>query len=189
MPHKEVPLPRHAAQTVTHGGQAGAELAALLPEITGPGGQFRHRQHIHLAFLAVRRYGMPEATTRICDWIQRIAVYERAPQKYHHTVSRAWVEIVAHHVGADPDCADFGTFADRHPALLDKRLLSQALPVLHPGRRPGAESAGSSRTSCRSPGRPVRTAGLADRSPTASCHPAADGQPQPSRRRPAAASR
>ena len=68
---------------------------------------------------------MPEATTRICDWIQRIAAYERAPQKYHHTVSRAWVEIVAHHVGADPDCADFGTFADRHPALLDKRLLAR----------------------------------------------------------------
>jgi len=102
-----------------------ADLAALLPEITGPSGQFRHRQHIHLAFLAVRRYGMPEATTRICDWIRGIAAYERAPQKYHHAVSRAWVEIVAHHVGDDPDCADFGTFADRHPALLDKRLLAR----------------------------------------------------------------
>ena len=101
------------------------ELTALLPEITGPSGQFRHRQHIHLAFLAVRRYSMPEATTRICDWIQHIAAYERAPQKYHHTVSRAWVEIVAHHANADPDCADFGIFADRHPALLDKRLLAR----------------------------------------------------------------
>src|SRR5882672_10812027 len=101
------------------------ELTALLPEITGSSGQFRHRQHIHLAFLAVRRYGMPEATTRICDWIQHIAAYERAPQKYHHTVSRAWVEIVAHHADADPDCADFGIFAERHPALLDKRLLAR----------------------------------------------------------------
>ena len=72
------------------------------PQITGPGGQFRHRQHINLAFLAVRRYGMPEATARICAWIQHIAAYERAPQKYHHTVSRAWVEIVAHHVDAEP---------------------------------------------------------------------------------------
>ena len=35
------------------------------------------------------------------------------------------MEIVAHHVEADPDCADFGTFAARHPALLDKRLLSR----------------------------------------------------------------
>lgn len=125
MPHHEAPLPRHTARAVTHDARAGAELAALLPEITGPSGQFRHRQHIHLAFLAVHRYGMPEATTRICDWIQHIAAYERAPQKYHHTVSRAWVEIVAHHVDSDPGCADFGTFAGRHPALLDKRLLAR----------------------------------------------------------------
>ena len=119
-----------------------ADLAALLPEITGPSGQFRHRQHIHLAFLAVRRYGMPEATTRICGWIRRIAAYERAPQKYHHTVSRAWVEIVAHHVGDDPDCTDFGTFADRHPALLDKRLLTRHYRSSTLGRRPGAERLG-----------------------------------------------
>jgi hypothetical protein len=35
------------------------------------------------------------------------------------------VELVAHHVAADPDCADFGVFADRNPALLDKRLLGR----------------------------------------------------------------
>jgi hypothetical protein len=125
MSHREVPLPHHEARSVTRGAQADAELAVILSEITGPGGQFRHRQHIHLAFLAVRRYGMPEATTRVCAWIQRISAYERAPQKYHHTVSRAWVEIVAHHVDVDPDCADFGIFAARHPALLDKRLLTR----------------------------------------------------------------
>ena len=101
------------------------ELAAILPEITGPGGQFRHRQHINLAFYAVRRYGMPDAIGSICGWIRQIATYERAPQKYHHTVSRAWVELVAHHVAADPGCADFAVFADRNPALLDKRLLAR----------------------------------------------------------------
>jgi hypothetical protein len=124
MPHHEAPLPRPAAPVGPHRPDD-AELAAILPEITGPSGQFRHRQHINLAFVAVRRYGMPEATARICDWIQRIAAYKRAPQKYRHTVSRAWVEIVAHHAGADPDCADFDTFAARYPALLDKRLLSR----------------------------------------------------------------
>jgi hypothetical protein len=108
-----------------HHGPADAELAALLAEINGPDGEFRHRQHINLAFAAVRRYGMPEAIIRICDWIQDIAAYARAPQKYHYTVSRAWTEIVAHHVEADQDCADFGTFAARHPMLLDKRLLSR----------------------------------------------------------------
>ena len=111
--------PRHSP------GPHDPELAAILPGITGPGGQFRHRQHINLAFYAVRQYGMPDAVGAICGWIRQIAAYERAPQKYHHTVSRAWVELVAHHVAADPDCADFGAFADRHPALLDKSLLAR----------------------------------------------------------------
>jgi hypothetical protein len=102
-----------------------SELAVILPEITGPGGQFRHRQHINLAFYAVRRYGMPDAVGTVCGWIRQIATYERAPQKYHHTVSRAWMELVAHHVAADPGCADFDVFADRNPALLDKRLLAR----------------------------------------------------------------
>jgi hypothetical protein len=101
------------------------ELAAMLTAITGDSGEFRHRQHVNLAFLAVRRYGMPEATGKVCTWIRHIAGYERAPQKYHHTVSRAWVELVAHHVAADPECADFDVFAGRNPALLDKRLLSR----------------------------------------------------------------
>jgi hypothetical protein len=114
----------------THGadGAHGArdpELAAILPGITGPGGQFRHRQHINLAFYAVRRYGMPDAVGAICGWIRQIAAYERAPQKYHYTVSRAWVELVAHHIAADPDCAEFDVFANRNSALLDKRLLSR----------------------------------------------------------------
>ena len=106
-------------------GSRDPELAAILPGITGPTGQFRHRQHINLAFYAVRRFGMPDAVGKICTWIRQIAAYEQAPQKYHHTVSRAWVEVVAYHVAADPDCADFEAFARRNPALLDKRLLSR----------------------------------------------------------------
>jgi len=121
--------PHEPHGSYTHGadGTHGAldpELATILPGITGPGGQFRHRQHINLAFYAVRRYGMPDAVGAICGWIRQITAYERAPQKYHHTVSRAWVELVAHHVAADADCAEFDVFASHNPALLDKRLLS-----------------------------------------------------------------
>ena len=124
--HLVAPHGRHQPDA-TRGGHAprDPELAAILPGITGPGGQFRHRQHINLAFYAVRRYGMPDAVGMICGWIRQIAAYERAPQKYHHTVSRAWVEVVAHHVAEDPDCADFDVFAGRNPALLDKRLLGR----------------------------------------------------------------
>ena len=117
--------PHHHDPSARPRGVTDPELAAILQAIVGPDGAFRHRQHIHLAFLAVRRYGMPEAISKICAWIRQIAAYQRAPHKYHHTISRAWVELVAHHVSVDPDPGDFDRFAQRHPALLDKRLLSR----------------------------------------------------------------
>jgi hypothetical protein len=102
-----------------------AELAEILAEVALPGGAFRHRQHIHLAFITVRRHGSSRAAELISRWIRHIAAYERAPQKFNATVTRAWTEIVAHHVSADPSATDFETFAGRNPALLDKRLLAR----------------------------------------------------------------
>ena len=119
MPHQHQHHSDHAR------GVTDAELAAILDDIVGPDGAFRHRQHVNLTFLAVRRHGMPRAVDKISEWIQQIAVYERHPQKYHHTVSRAWVEMIAHHVEADPGCVEFDRFARRHPALLDKQLLTR----------------------------------------------------------------
>jgi hypothetical protein len=118
-------MPDHQHHAGDMHGVADPELAAILDEMVGPGGAFRHRQHVNLTFLAVRRYGMPAAVDKVSGWIRQIASYERHPQKYHHTVSRAWVELIAHHVDADPGCVEFDRFAERHPALLDKRLLAR----------------------------------------------------------------
>jgi hypothetical protein len=100
-------------------------LVRLLHEITGGSGAFRHREHIHLAYLAVHRYGMPGAKTKVCGWIKTIAAYEHAPRKYHQTVSEAWIELVGHHVGERPDLDVFEDFAAEFPPLLDKRLLAR----------------------------------------------------------------
>jgi hypothetical protein len=99
------------------------ELAEILHEITPADGGFRHRQHIQLAFIAVRRHGTARAADLISDWIRQLTGH--APQKFNATVTRAWTEIVGHHVDADPSVTDFGIFAERHPALLDKRLLTR----------------------------------------------------------------
>jgi len=90
---------------------------------SAPDGAFRHRQHIHLAFIAVRRYGAAQAADRISGWIRHLTAH--APQKYHATITRAWTEIVGHHVAADPSVTDFDVFAERNRALLDKRLLAR----------------------------------------------------------------
>jgi hypothetical protein len=77
---------------------------------------------VQVTWLAVRRHGVPGATRIVGAGLARTARYAGAPQKYHETMSRAWVELVGHHVAGD-DAGDFDTFAERFPALLDKRLL------------------------------------------------------------------
>ncbi|MFH8474709.1 hypothetical protein [Streptomyces sp. NPDC018000] len=96
----------------------------LMAKATASAGAFGHREHVHLTWLAVGRVGMPAAIALVSDGIQRTARYAGAPQKYHVTVSRAWVELVAYHAAAHEQ-PDFAAFAERHPALLDKRLLTR----------------------------------------------------------------
>jgi hypothetical protein len=96
----------------------------LMAEVMADADRFGHRQHVHLTWLAVRRLGTEAAIEVVSDGIRRTARYAGAPQKYNATVSRAWVELVGHHVGQGP-AADFAAFAARNPALLDKKLLTR----------------------------------------------------------------
>jgi hypothetical protein len=128
--------PHHAAPAA----ELPAELAAVLAEIVPPGGAFRHREHIHLAYLTVRRHGADGAAAKLSGWLRHLVAYQRAPQKFNATVTRAWTEIVAHHMAAAPQAADFASFAERHPALLDKRLLTRhytARALASPAARTG----------------------------------------------------
>ncbi|MGW2087906.1 hypothetical protein [Streptomyces sp. NPDC001880] len=97
---------------------------ALMAEVMASAERFGHREHVHLTWLAVQRCGVPEAVGLVSDGIQRTARYAGAPQKYHATVSRAWVELVGHHA-AELGEGDFTAFTDRYPSLLDKRLLTR----------------------------------------------------------------
>ena len=96
----------------------------LMAQVMAIAPRFGHRQHVHLTWLAVRRYGTTAAVDLISDGIRRTARYAGMPRKYHATVSRAWVELIGHHA-AETDTADFDAFAAHHTALLDKRLLTR----------------------------------------------------------------
>jgi hypothetical protein len=107
-----------------HAPGAAPDFGALLTAAMAGSGRLGHREHVHLTWLAVRRYGRRAAIGLVSDGIQATARYAGAPQKYHSTISRAWVELVAFHV-AEHDAGDFDAFAARNPALLDKRLLTR----------------------------------------------------------------
>ncbi|MET7396027.1 hypothetical protein ABZS66_21290 [Dactylosporangium sp. NPDC005572] len=99
------------------------EFGALLDEVMAGAERFGHREHVHVTWLAVRRAGMPAAIDVVSEGIRRTARYAGVPQKYHVTISRAWVELVAVH--ASDVAEDFAGFLARNPALLDKRLLAR----------------------------------------------------------------
>lgn len=96
----------------------------LMADVMANATRFGHRQHIHLAWLAIRCYGIDEATRLVNEGIKTTARYVGAPQKYHETISRAWMRLVAHHIASDP-VDNFSAFASRYPQLLDKRLLTR----------------------------------------------------------------
>ncbi|MFN2561024.1 MAG: hypothetical protein ABR571_06995 [Jatrophihabitans sp.] len=95
----------------------------LMAEVTT--GRFGHREHVNLTWLAIRRHGQGAALRLVDEGIRRTARYAGAPQKYHATISRAWVELIGHHLAEGAPTASFDSFAEANPALLDKRLLTR----------------------------------------------------------------
>jgi hypothetical protein len=77
-----------------------------------------------LTWLAVRRCGTAAAVDLISEGIKSTARYAGVPQKYNATVSRAWVELTAYHMGEAPG-ESFDELVHRNPGLLDKRLLTR----------------------------------------------------------------
>jgi hypothetical protein len=104
-----------------HAGDPSA-FSELMTDVLSRARRFSHRQHVELTWLAVRRYGTAAAIPLVSEGIKHAAAYSSTPRKYNATISRAWVEMVGHHA-EQHDAATFDDFADRHPALLDKRLL------------------------------------------------------------------
>lgn len=101
-----------------------SRFAELMDEVMATADTFGHREHVHLTWLAVRRYDTEAAVELVSDGIQSTARYAKIPWKYNATVSRAWVELVGHYAGQS-GITDFDAFIDQHPELLDKKLLTR----------------------------------------------------------------
>jgi hypothetical protein len=82
--------------------------------------EFRHRDHLHLAWLTVRRHGAFAAEELVVDGIRRFAQHHSHGPAYHDTMTRFWVRLVAHMVSDQPEIEDFDAFLAAYPLLLDK---------------------------------------------------------------------
>jgi N-formylglutamate deformylase len=88
--------------------------------LTLPNSEFHHRDHLRLAWLAVRRHGGAGAEEVVARGIKRFAEHHSHGPAYHDTMTRFWVRLVAHAVSRRPEIEDFETFLVEYPLLLDK---------------------------------------------------------------------
>ena len=110
-------------------GDAGPDI---LERIVASRGGFGHREHLELAWTCLDRYRDVDAAHQtVAAAVRHVAQRHGMPDKYHETLTRAWVVVVALHRALDAG-ESFDAFIAAHPRLLDRSLLSRhySEPVL-----------------------------------------------------------
>jgi hypothetical protein len=83
---------------------------------------FHHRDHLRVTFLYLRQFGETGTRERLGPAILRYASARNGAEKYHQTITLAWISLVA---GASASAHDFDAMLTGHPHLLDKNLLDR----------------------------------------------------------------
>lgn len=116
----DVPVARNLPSQPTD-----ADFLAAVEAATWPGANFKHREHVRLAWLCLREHGFDSGLARVRTLIQRYAAALGATGKYHETLTRAWVELVQVGLEAAPGVTSFDAFLEARPELSDSRLLER----------------------------------------------------------------
>jgi hypothetical protein len=83
---------------------------------------FHHRDHLRVTYLYLRQFGEAGTRQRLGPAILRYATAKGGAEKYHQTITLAWIRVV----GALAEHAqDFEAMLIEHPHLLNKNLLDR----------------------------------------------------------------
>jgi hypothetical protein len=86
---------------------------------------FHHREHIRVAWLYLKSSDASRAAERMSASIRRFANHHGATQKYHHTLTLAWMRLVAAALVETPEDYSFEQFFAAHPEVTDKSILGK----------------------------------------------------------------
>ena len=92
------------------------ELIGYFEAAQEPPGGFHHREHVRVAWIYLRRDAMPVALDRFRAGLRRFAEAHGKPERYHETITTAYVLLIAERMQETP--ASWETFAEAHPDLL-----------------------------------------------------------------------
>jgi hypothetical protein len=79
-----------------------SELLDRFVDTTLPASEFHHQQHVQVAWLFVRKYGMPGALGEFSTAIRRFADAKGATGLYHETITWAFLLLIAERQARNP---------------------------------------------------------------------------------------
>jgi hypothetical protein len=87
--------------------------------------EFHHADHVRLTILYLARHGRDDALRRLTAGIRRLAAADGHPEKFHVTMTRAWLEVIEAARAKHPEARDPASLLAACPELLDRHVLRQ----------------------------------------------------------------
>ncbi len=103
------------------------DFIAQLEACTLPAGQFHHRDHLHAAWLYLTRFTTLEAIGRFTEVLRRYAVSLGKPDRYHATITWAYLLVLNERIRALGTSLELATICGN--ALRSVRL--EQLDTIH----------------------------------------------------------
>jgi hypothetical protein len=97
------------------------ELVARFEALAIAPAEFGHREHVRLAYAMLRDGDFGDAAVRFRRALRRFAGAAGAPDKFHETLTWAYLAIIARRMLEGPAAATSHAFVARHPDLVDHR--------------------------------------------------------------------
>lgn len=98
------------------------ELVSHLESLSLSNEEFRHRQHLEMAFWYLHSKGLEDGSRAILNAIEALAKHVGHTEKFHRTITLCWIRLVAAGMAAERSCDTPDALIAKHPRLLDKQL-------------------------------------------------------------------
>jgi hypothetical protein len=86
---------------------------------------FPHREHVRMGFEMLRRHDFAEAAYRYSLALRTMATRAGRPERFHQTMTIAFLSLIGERMQCAATAADFASFAQANPDLMDKSALSR----------------------------------------------------------------
>lgn len=84
---------------------------------------FPHADHVRLTIVYLNRHGREETKKRLFEGLRRFAVAKGVPEKFHVTMTLAWLDLVDDARRKHPQTREASELVKACPQLLDRHAL------------------------------------------------------------------